>query len=237
MNRESNVYTIIYSVVMVVIVALGLAFTHQVLSDKQIANENIDKMQQILRSLNIDASADEAQEAFSKLIQNAYLINDQGEKLDGTEGISPDDPAFSTELGDSSAEGMPVYEAEIDGATKYVIPMSGAGLWGSIWGYLAVEAEGSTIYGAEFDHAGETPGLGAEIAETPFKGQFKGKSLFRDGEFRSIAVVKPGRTVANRDYVDGISGGTITSQGVDNMLLESVGEYKSFLENLNAANR
>ncbi|NLJ01643.1 MAG: NADH:ubiquinone reductase (Na(+)-transporting) subunit C [Bacteroidales bacterium] len=237
MNRESNVYTIIYSVVMVVIVALGLAFTHQVLSDKQIANENIDKMQQILRSLNIDASADEAQEAFSKLIQNAYLINDQGEKLDGTEGISPDDPAFSTELGDSSAEGMPVYEAEIDGATKYVIPMSGAGLWGSIWGYLAVEAEGSTIYGAEFDHAGETPGLGAEIADTPFKGQFKGKSLFRDGEFRSIAVVKPGRTVANRDYVDGISGGTITSQGVDNMLLESVGEYKSFLENLNAANR
>lgn len=237
MNRESNVYTIIYSVVMVVIVALGLAFTHQVLSDKQIANENIDKMQQILRSLNIDASADEAQEAFSKLIQNAYLINDQGEKLDGTEGISPDDPAFSTELGDSSAEGMPVYEAEIDGATKYVIPMSGAGLWGSIWGYLAVEAEGSTIYGAEFDHAGETPGLGAEIADTPFKGQFKGKSLFRDGEFRSIAVVKPGRTVANRDYVDGISGGTITSQGVDNMLLESVGEYKSFLENINAANR
>ena len=237
MNRESNVYTIIYSVVMVVIVALGLAFTHQVLSDKQIANENIDKMQQILRSLNIDESADEAQEAFSKLIQNAYLINDQGEKLDGTEGISPDDPAFSTELGDSSAEGMPVYEAEIDGATKYVIPMSGAGLWGSIWGYLAVEAEGSTIYGAEFDHAGETPGLGAEIADTPFKGQFKGKSLFRDGEFRSIAVVKPGRTVANRDYVDGISGGTITSQGVDNMLLESVGEYKSFLENLNAANR
>lgn len=237
MNRESNVYTIIYSVVMVVIVALGLAFTHQVLSDKQIANENIDKMQQILRSLNIDASADEAQEAFSKLIQNAYLINDQGEKLDGTEGISPDDPAFSTELGDSSAEGMPVYEAEIDGATKYVIPMSGAGLWGSIWGYLAVEAEGSTIYGAEFDHAGETPGLGAEIADTSFKGQFKGKSLFRDGEFRSIAVVKPGRTVANRDYVDGISGGTITSQGVDNMLLESVGEYKSFLENLNAANR
>lgn len=237
MNRESNVYTIIYSVVMVVIVALGLAFTHQVLSDKQIANENIDKMQQILRSLNIDASADEAQEAFSKLIQNAYLINDQGEKLDGTEGISPDDPVFSTELGDSSAEGMPVYEAEIDGATKYVIPMSGAGLWGSIWGYLAVEAEGSTIYGAEFDHAGETPGLGAEIADTSFKGQFKGKSLFRDGEFRSIAVVKPGRTVANRDYVDGISGGTITSQGVDNMLLESVGEYKSFLENLNAANR
>lgn len=237
MNRESNGYTIIYSVVMVVIVALGLAFTHQVLIDRQTANENIDKMQQILRSLNIEASAEEAQEKYAQLLKNAYLINSEGEKLEKTEGITPDDPAFSTELSDPSAQGMPVYEAEVEGSIKYVIPMSGAGLWGGIWGYLAVESDGSTIYGAEFDHAGETPGLGAEIADISFKSQFRGKHLFRDGEFRSIAVVKPGRTVANRDYVDGISGGTITSQGVDNMLLESVGEYKSFLENLNAANR
>lgn len=237
MNRESSGYTIIYAAVMVVIVALGLAFTHQVLSDKQIANENIDKMQQILRSLNINASVDEAQETFSKLIQDAYLIDSEGNKLDGTEGSTPDDPAFSTEIGDPSAEGLPVYEAEVDGSIKYVIPMSGAGLWGGIWGYLALEDDGSTVYGAEFDHSGETPGLGAEIADTPFKGQFQGKSLFRDGVFQSIAVVKPGRTVTNRDFVDGISGGTITSQGVDNMLLESVGRYRDFLENLNAANK
>ncbi len=237
MNRESSAYTIIYSVVMVVIVALGLAFTHQVLIDRQTANENIDKMQQILRSLNINASTTEAQERYDQLIQNAYLINNEGVKVEGTEGITPDDPAFSTELGDSDAAGIPVYEAEVDGSTKYVIPMSGTGLWGSIWGYLAVESDGSTIYGAEFDHAGETPGLGAEIADITFKNRFQGKELFRDGEFRSIAVVKPGRSVANRDYVDGISGGTITSQGVDNMLLQSVGEYRNFLENLNAANR
>lgn len=237
MNRESSGYTIIYAAVMVVIVALGLAFTHQVLSDKQIFNENTDKMQQILRSLNIDVSADEAQTEYDQLIQNAYLINSQGEKLDGTEGTTPEDPAFSTELDDATAEGIPVYEAEVDGSLKYVIPMSGAGLWGGIWGYIAIESDGSTIYGAEFDHSGETPGLGAEIADISFKSQFQGKNLFRDGQFRSIAVVKPGRSVVNRDYVDGISGGTITSQGVDNMLLESVGRYRSFLENLNTANQ
>lgn len=235
MNRENSGYTIIYASVMVIIVALGLAFTHQVLIDKQTANVNIDKMQQILRSLNIDASADEALSQYDALVKNAYLINSDGTKIEGTEGITPNDPAFSTELGSDEAEGLPVYEAEVKGTAIYILPMRGAGLWGPIWGYLAVEGDGSTIYGSEFGHAGETPGLGAEIATLSFRNQFKGKELFKEGNFRSIAVVKPGKTVANRDYVDGISGGTITSQGVDKMLLNSVGEYKSFLMNLHAA--
>jgi Na+-transporting NADH:ubiquinone oxidoreductase subunit C len=130
---------------------------------------------------------------------------------------------------------LPIYEAEVEGTEIYILPMRGAGLWGPIWGYLAVEADGSTIYGSEFGHAGETPGLGAEIVEPAFRNQFTGKELFKEGDFRSIAVVKPGKSVTNRDYVDGISGGTITSQGVDKMLLQSVGEYKSFLMNLQAA--
>ena len=123
---------------------------------------------------------------------------------------------------------------DVEGKTVYIIPMSGAGLWGSIWGYLAVNDDGSTIYGADFDHAGETPGLGAEIADRAFGIQFAGKEIIKDGNFLSIAVVKPGQTDLHRDYVDGISGGTITSKGVDNMLLNSVGEYKSFLMNLNS---
>ncbi|MDI9606466.1 MAG: NADH:ubiquinone reductase (Na(+)-transporting) subunit C [Bacteroidota bacterium] len=237
MNRESNTYTILYAVVMVVVVALGLALTHQLLKDRQVENENIDKMQQILRSLNVNVTANEALDRYGQLIQNAYLIDEQGVKVAETEGTAPQDPAFSTELGDPAAKGMPVYEALVDGSLKYVIPMSGAGLWGGIWGYMAIEADGSTIYGAEFDHSGETPGLGAEIADVAFKRQFQGKHLFRDGEFRSVAVVKPGRTDAHRDYVDGISGGTITSQGVDRMLRESVGEYRDFLMKLNTANQ
>ena len=235
MNRENSGYTIIYAAVMVIIVALGLAFTHQALSDRQTANVNIDKMQQILRSLNINASAAEAQQVYDELVQNAYLITPDGVKVEGSEGTTPDDPAFSTELDDESAAGLPVYEAEVDGSLKYIIPMQGAGLWGPIWGYLAVEGDGSTVYGSEFGHASETPGLGAEIVTPTFRKQFIGKELFKEGNFVSVAVVKPGRSAANRDYVDGISGGTITSQGVDKMLLNSVGEYKSFLMNLQAA--
>ena len=235
MNRENSGYTIIYASVMVILVALGLAFTHQVLNEKQTTNVNIDKMQQILRSLNINADAAEAEEQYNVLVKNAYLLDKQGNKVEGTEGITPNDPAFSTELGSDGAKGLPIYEAEVEGTEIYILPMRGAGLWGPIWGYLAVEADGSTIYGSEFGHAGETPGLGAEIVEPAFRNQFTGKELFKEGDFRSIAVVKPGKSITNRDYVDGISGGTITSQGVDKMLLQSVGEYKSFLMNLQAA--
>ncbi|MEA4995463.1 MAG: NADH:ubiquinone reductase (Na(+)-transporting) subunit C, partial [Petrimonas sp.] len=130
-------------------------------------------------------------------------------------------------------EGLAVYEAEVEGSKKYIIPMNGTGLWGPIWGYLSVEGNGSTVYGSEFGHAGETPGLGAEIVYPAFRNQFNGKELIKNGEFKSIAVVKPGQTNSERDYVDGISGGTITSKGVDAMLLESVGEYKNFLLQLN----
>lgn len=234
MNRESNTYTIIYSVVMVILVALGLSFTHQSLLDKQIANENIDKMQQILRSLNIEANTVETEAVYNELVTDAYLITKEGEKIDGSEGNTPDDPAFSTELSDPNAQGLPVYEVSIEGKKVYILPMSGAGLWGSIWGYLAVEEDGSTIYGADFGHSGETPGLGAEISERSFGLQLEGKELIKEGTFRSVAVVKPGQSDSRRDYIDGISGGTITSQGVDKMLLNSVRKYESFLMKLNS---
>lgn len=230
-NRENSGYTIIYASVMVIIVALGLAFTHMELKPQQVRNENIDKMQQILRSLNIDADNKVAEQQYSELITNAYLISADGQKVEGTEGVTPNDPAFS---GLEAAKGIPVFEAEIDGSKKYILPMNGAGLWGAIWGYLAVEANGSTIYGAEFGHSGETPGLGAEIVEPVFRNQFIGKELIKNSEFKSVAVVKPGQSDANRDYVDGISGGTITSKGVGDMLYDSVKEYENFLKNLHS---
>lgn len=220
---------------MVVVVAIGLAFTHQALSERQTKNVNIDKMQQILRSLNIDAKAGEAEARYHELIKEAYLINPDGSKKEGTEGTQAEAPAFSTDISKDAGNGLPVFEAEIEGARKYVIPMAGKGLWGPVWGYLSIDADGSSIYGSEFGHAGETPGLGAEIVQPAFRNQFRGKHLIKEGAFRSIAVVKPGQSVADRDYVDGISGGTITSKGVDAMLRESVGEYENFLMKLNAA--
>mgnify|MGYP002735900824 CR=1 FL=1 len=92
------------------------------------------------------------------------------------------------------------------------------------------------MYGVEFGHDSETPGLGAEITHLPFRKQFEGKELFKDGEFKSIAVVKKGKTISDKDYVDAISGGTITSQGVDAMIYDSLENYKNFLANLPSSN-
>lgn len=235
MKTDSSTYTIIYAIVMVLLVALGLSFTHMALSDRQKKNVEIDKMQQILRSLRIEASTEEAEDTFNELITDAYLINlESGLKKESSAGTQPTDSAFVVNV--ANREGFPVYEAEIEGDTKYILPMNGKGLWGPIWGYLALNSDASTIYGVDFGHDSETPGLGAEITHEAFKSQFEGKELFKNGEFKSIAVVKGGKSVSDRDYIDGISGGTITSQGVGEMLYENVGEYKNFLENVRNSN-
>ena len=234
MNTEKSSYIIIYAAVMVLLVALGLSFTHQALSGRQKKNVEIDKMQQILRSLKIEASTDEAETIFNDLISDAYLIDlDSGLKRESSAGTLPTDSAFVVNA--ANREGFPVYEAEIDGDIKYILPMNGKGLWGPIWGYLALDSDASTIYGVDFGHDSETPGLGAEITHEPFRIQFEGKSLFKNEDFKSIAVVKKGKSVSDRDYVDGISGGTITSQGVGAMLYDNVGEYKNFLENIRSS--
>lgn len=234
MNTEKSSYIIIYAAVMVLLVALGLSFTHQALSERQKKNVEIDKMQQILRSLKIDASTDEAETIFNDLISDAYLIDlESGLKREASAGTLPTDSAFVVNV--ANREGFPVYEAVIDGDKKYILPMNGKGLWGPIWGYLALDSDASTIYGVDFGHDSETPGLGAEITHEPFRKQFEGKNLFKNEEFKSIAVVKKGKSVSDKDYVDGISGGTITSQGVGAMLYDNVGEYKNFLENIRSS--
>ena len=118
-----------------------------------------------------------------------------------------------------------------DGATKYVLPLAGMGLWGPIWGYVAIDSDGTTIYGAFFDHQGETPGLGAEITKPAFTDQFEGKEIFKSGQFLPVEVVKKGmKPEGDADYVDGISGGTITSKGVSAMLGDCLSPYRTYLE-------
>ena len=121
-----------------------------------------------------------------------------------------------------------VFVCEIDGKTKYVVPVYGAGLWGAIWGYVALDEDKNTIFGTYFSHASETPGLGAEIALPHFQSLFVGKHVM-EGESVALSVVKNGK-VANPEFeVDGISGGTITSNGVDAMLKNCMAQYTKFL--------
>lgn len=126
---------------------------------------------------------------------------------------------------------LPVYEVKKeDGNKYYVFPLRGKGLWGPIWGYISLSEDFNRIYGADFDHKSETPGLGAEIKETWFEAQFKGKLIFRDGEYVAVNVVKGGADPEDKYAVDGVSGGTITSKGLEDMIREGLYDYQQFFE-------
>lgn len=235
MNKQSNTYTIIYISVLVCIVGAVLAWVALALKPKQDDNIKIDKMQQMLSAIRVTSSTDNAIELYNKYVVDSYIINDKGEKISGDAfGV-----AMASEVKKSPSERrLPVFVCNIDNSTKYIIPIYGAGLWGPIWGYISLENDGSTIYGAYFSHQGETPGLGAEIAKPKFSEQFTGKHLYKGGEFKSIAVIKNGNAPADgSDYVDGISGGTITSKGVQTMLQSCLSCYKAFFNELQQNNK
>ena len=235
MNRQGNLYTIIYIVALVVVVGAALTFTSISLKDRQQANVEADKMAQILASVQITPEPGQVIDDYKRFITDTYCVDMQGNRIEGaTAAFDVDVDAQSKEAPDKRL--LPVYECTLDdGSVKYIMPMYGAGLWGPIWGYISVDADGSTIYGTYFAHQGETPGLGAEIEKPKFREQFDGKHLIKNGAFVPVAVVKHGLAPqGNEDYVDGISGGTITSKGVGAMIDNCLSPYSSFLENLQA---
>lgn len=190
----------------------------------------IEKMQNILSTINIPADRAEAEELFSRYITETKVVNHEGEEIEGD--------AFEVDLQDENRKPveerqLPVFIADVDGENYYVVPVRGAGLWGPIWGYIGLESDLVTIAGANFDHASETPGLGAEIADRPFEEQFRGKRIYDEaGDFRPVTVVKGTAPPDDPHRVDGISGGTITSNGVTNMLRDGLEVYKSYFEKL-----
>ncbi|QGY45399.1 NADH:ubiquinone reductase (Na(+)-transporting) subunit C [Maribellus comscasis] len=227
MDRNGNTYTFIYAAVMVILVAAVLASVSMALKPRQQKNVEIEKKQNILASVNIESSADNAEELYAEKIVNEYVVNVNGEQAEGN--------AFTTDLKKERAKDaqdmlLPVFECQTEDGLKYVLPVRGAGLWGPIWGYISLNEDMNTIYGANFDHEGETPGLGAEISSTPFEEPFKGKTIFDEsGKLVSISVLKSGQVAPEEHSVDGISGGTITSKGLEKMLQDDFTSYKEFL--------
>lgn len=231
MNKQSNTYTIIYIIVLVVLVGAALAFTAMTLRPKQQANADMDKMKQILASVGIVPADGQVADDYKNYIVDEFVVNSQGERVDGN-AFDVNVEKMSKES-DASQRQLPVYVCDLNGERKYILPVYGAGLWGPIWGYVAMNSDGTTVYGAYFAHQGETPGLGAEIEKPAFSNQFKGKRLWVDGDFHPIEVVKAGQKPTDgADYVDGVSGGTITSKGVGAMLDNCLAPYKAYLETL-----
>jgi Na+-transporting NADH:ubiquinone oxidoreductase subunit C len=227
MNTEKNTYTLIYASVLVILVAFVLACVSEVLHPQQARNEAIDKMRQMLASLHIVSGNKNAEALYEATITDAYLINSDGQRTAGN--------AFDTDLAAEwqkppAERRYPVFEASVEGEKKYILALHGAGLWGPIWGFISLDEDKNTVFGASFGHEGETPGLGAEIDKPTFARAFSGKKIFNpEGRFTSIAIVKPGKTAEGQDYVDGISGGTITSRGVNDMLQACLSFYVPYL--------
>lgn len=132
---------------------------------------------------------------------------------------------------EESGRQLPVYVCAMeDGSEYYIFPLRGKGLWGPIWGYISLEKDMNTVYGAVFDHKSETPGLGADINKEWFQLNFRGKKIYTDNTFKSIEVAKVGTVEPSAYSVDGISGGTITSKGVQAMLHDCLEGYDTFIK-------
>lgn len=241
MDVNKNSYTFIFSALLVIVVGGVLAFAAESLKPLQKENVRIEKMQDILASVSIESTAKTAGEKFDKYIVDQVLLNSKGEKVN-PDGLTAFDVDVVKEYKNLDLENRnyPLYIFEEDGSRKYIVPLAGKGLWGPIWGYVSFEEDMNTVYGSTFDHKSETPGLGAEINQDEFQNKFIGKSIFDDsGDFVSVEVVKGGSDVSENEHaVDGISGGTITSKGVSEMIQRTIEVYVPYFkekENLKAA--
>ena len=220
-NKNSNAYIIIYTVVMVVIVGALLAFLATSLKDKQDANVLNEQKTSIMK-------------AFGEAEANFDDVVTIGSITDG-EFVEVEDAAATFELlGDRKAlaaieNNLPIFKLEKDGVVKYVLPIVGKGLWGDIWGYVALQQaeDNVVITGIVMDHAGETPGLGAEIATAKVQNMFQSKKLYNETGAFAVRMQKGG--AQNEHQVDAISGGTKTCDGVNAMLETSISKYESFL--------
>ena len=237
MNTNGNVYTVIYTAIVVIVVAAALAFTAMTLAPKQDANVKAETLTQMMTAAGIETAAesnDAVLQKYSDEIAEAFVINLKGEKVRdlGTEksgielidNLKPQNVAI-TKGGEPS---LPVYIFK-SGVT--VIPCYGAGLWGPIWGYIALQPDLRTIAGAYFDHSSETPGLGAKIKDDPsFRAQFVGKKLDLDAA-KAFSIVKGGAPEGAESAVDAITGATITSQKLGESINIWMAAYAEYLRN------
>ena len=222
MNTQSNGYTVVYSAIMVVVVAAALTLIAVGLKPFQQANIDNEKRQNILKSAGIDIEGS-VEDSYNKYVKKSYVVDPSGKVIK--------DDAFKTEL---SKEELPVYEIDKNGEKLYVVPLKGNGLWGAIWGFASLKADFNTINGVVFDHASETPGLGAEMTQQYFCDQFSEKELFDGQRFVGISSVTKNNPKVKGDGedpkhgIDAISGSTMTTNGVQAMVNDCLKAYGSF---------
>jgi Na+-transporting NADH:ubiquinone oxidoreductase subunit C len=217
---------------MVIVVAAILSVAAMTLQPLQKKNVEINKKQNILTSIHIESTAETAEKLYEDYIKESYAVNSEGKVKDGVDAFKVD---MKKELAKPLKDrNLPVFISYLEGTNQYIIPVYGKGLWGPVWGYVSLKEDLSTIFGANFAHSKETPGLGAEIETQEFQKQFFGKEIYNNqGQFVSISIMKGGSVDPDSKHeVNGISGGTITSNGVDNMLKDCLSSYEPFFKKI-----
>lgn len=240
MDRNSNQYTFIFAIAMVVVVALVLSFLATSLKPMQSKNVKQEKMQNILQSFvgdsikldgkNVELSREVASEVFNDFIKVQYSLNNNGENV---ESVNAFEIQLASEIKKPIEDQVfPLYEAQYEGKSYYVIPLRGSGLWDAIWGYVALQEDLNTIQGITFDHKGETAGLGAEITTDWFQESFKDEKIYDGDKIVGVEVKKgySGGKDKSDNKVNAISGATITGDGVTAMMKERLKRYKPFFE-------
>ena len=243
MNTNNNVYTIVYTTIIVVIAAAILAIAAMALKPKQDANIKAETISQMLTAAGFSSKEDLAKlgndqilKMYSDNIKTAFLIDAKGNKIGELEtetgNIELQDNLKQENKNIAAGDPqLPVYVFKKDGAEINVIPIYGAGLWGPIWGYIAFNADCTEIVGAYFDHESETPGLGAKIKdEAWFREQFKGETVNFSKPDDSFDIIKGGAPKDDKSAVDAITGATMTCNGLDAALDTWFKAYMPFLE-------
>ena len=230
-DTNANGYTLIYSVVIVVVVAFLLAFVFKALKPMQDVNVALDKKKQLLYALDVrDITDEEAAAKYKELVLADEIIDVNGNVLKkGEQG--GEKAGFLLNSADYKAGRLALYICRVNGQTKYILPIYGMGLWGPISGYIALNDDKNTVYGAYFNHEGETAGLGAEIKDNQaWQEQFRGKKIFaKDGQHNKVALSVVKQIEDPTTQVDVVTGATLTSNGVTDMLAEGLSKYLVFL--------
>ena len=219
-NTNSNTYIIIYSVVMVVVVAVLLSLAALGLKDRQDENKLNEKKTQIVKALGEDP----ATVSYDSVISNAVILDASGAVV--SEDVNEVFNALNDLKASFAAERYPLFVA----TSGVVVPLYGAGLWGPIWGYIALDADMDTVKGVVFDHAGETPGLGAEITTPKHQAMYPGKTIYEGDALVGVTLKKGGADKSNPHQVDAITGGTKTSDGVSAMISACLNYYKPYFD-------
>ena len=258
-NKEGGGYTFLFAAIMVIVTGASLAMVSLALKPDIKKNEADKKMIDILSAINVqDASRENASKLFNEYVKERIVLDDQGNVISTMDGaVDPqnaadpfnidvqkeykqkisklvqayknDRPTLLSKV-DEQDINYPLFRCEKEGKEYFVVPMVGTGLWGPIWGYVSLESDMEKIYGATFDHKTETPGLGAEIKEPMFEDQFNGENIYKEGAYVSVDVKKGGTDPSDMNAVDGITGGTITSNGVDEMLYRTLAIYDNYFK-------